>query len=925
MPDKVCAGVGDGSGTSGPVSVHVIIWPDPHAIAAELPDLADCALSVRVSVLLPEAETGPALARRGTVSEFITLGERESWQQRANLLARQSESEFLLFLASSQDFSRQLLPKLLFALQADSQAAGVYPVWLDSATHKILMLGLVADSQGKLHFLHAGLPADDPLACQKYRVQTAMGLILLLRRADFIQAGGFANQPEIAFLALCLRIHKRTGKFFVTVPDARLRCAAFLASLFALGHWNSWALRGKLPPAIIRPDYFAIARSDGLEMTVTKWLNETTVNCGVDSEPLFAWLHDPNPATLLRWLGTLAREGLRTVFTFCQFLPAFLPLQFHYYEVLAEKQARFASKNNLELMSGAIASWQKARRTFRHSLLIPGMKALQKAGFYQASLDFCPASYDAWLELAEPEPQLQAGADWPRIAIVMPVYNPQPQFLLESIESVLNQSYALWELCVADDASSNPKIREILRFYERKDSRVKVSFRAENGHIALASNSALQLATAPWAAFMDHDDRLAPNALAEVAKRAAAKPQAAIICTDEDNITTDNIRRSPNFRSMPDLHPRGHFFVYKTDLLHAVGGLRSEVNGAQDYDLNLRIRRLFPQAQVEHIAKILYHWRIHPESTAGSSQSKPYIYAATKKAMADDAKARFGHCEVLPTKIPYAFLPAFSLPRNFSASILVLARGSCLDERLLQLLAWQKNNYGISHKIIQRAKPEPDCYSTLARESTASNLLLLDGDLFPLADCRPEQLLFWAAQPEIGAVGSYLYSGQLLWHGGSFPDLTGLPFPLLKNIPKGQLPFCDKAIALFNHYALAPVWHCLATRRELLLAGNAVEPKMGEWSCIDFALKQKQAGRNTLYSPWGQWQWVKEPQRQMPDIAAARLFAKRWANAVKADHLRNANLQAAPDHGWMLKFANNIPRAVRCQAGDCQSASLQCL
>lgn len=882
--------------------VHLIVWPDFYCVPCNLAALADS--RIPVSVLLPQSRKSICQQPADNCLDFVQLNPNETWQQAAYKIAQKSRSKYLFFLASSQQFEPGAIPQLLDGLQSDPLAAGISPIFLGQESGKVLKYGLVADSQHYLHYLYSGLAANHPLILKKHYFQTANGSALLLMRDDFLAAKGFGQQPELAFLTLGLRIHAQTRKFFTTSPSVRIPCTDFSHDLYSIGHWNSWALRGKLPSSSIQADYFAITREDGINGTVTNWLNETIENNGLwdENDAQIAWLLDPNPATLLKYLNNLAPEAQTSIFNLCKLLPTFLPLQFHYYEVLAARQLQFAKKYNFPLLEQAVLTWQKRRHRFHHSLLKPSMKALQKAGFYNASLDLCPGSYDAWLELSPEQETLTIADNWPKLSVIMPVYDPKPKFLRQAIESVREQTYANFELCIADDASANPEIKKILIDFSQLDERIKIKFRSKNGHIAEASNTALKLATGEYSVFMDHDDKLAKTALAEIAKMAADNPQLAIICTDEDNITEDNIRRSPNFRILPDLHMRGHLFAYKTDLLRQVGGLRSEVNGAQDYDLNLRIMRNFPQTEVGHIAKILYHWRIHAESTAGSSQSKPYIFEATKKTIHENCVAKYGKCETVGTAIPYAFNSFYELPKIFSGLIIVLDDGNEPDSALMAMLAYQKDKYKIPQITISIQQNWQSAFIAAAQTVEAANLLFVHGQLRPLEACKPEQLLFLASRPEFAAVGSYLYNGELLWHGGLYPNSNGQPFPLLKNIPKNQLVFCDKANFLFNHYALAPAFQCLAIRRELLLQENALEEEMGVWTMANYALRQAQKGRGVLYSPWGQWQWTKAPEWQDPAMVENQLFLAKWANAVKANTLRNANLQAAPDNNWMLKF-----------------------
>jgi len=131
----------------------------------------------------------------------------------------------------------------------------------------------------------------------------------------------------------------------------------------------------------------------------------------------------------------------------------------------------------------------------------------------------------------------------------MPVYFTRPAFLRRAVDSVLSQLYSNRELCLADDASSNPEVRTILDDYARRDRRIKLVYRNQNSHISAASNSALELVTGEFVALMDHDDELTVHALYMVAVELNAHPNANIIYSDEDKIDGRSCRSEPHFKT----------------------------------------------------------------------------------------------------------------------------------------------------------------------------------------------------------------------------------------------------------------------------------------------------------------------------------------------------------------------------------------
>ncbi len=232
----------------------------------------------------------------------------------------------------------------------------------------------------------------------------------------------------------------------------------------------------------------------------------------------------------------------------------------------------------------------------------------------------------------------------PTFSICVPVYNVEEKWLRKCIQSVQNQYYTNWQLCMADDCSPDEKVRTILRDYARKDDRINIVYRIQNGHISEATNSALQIASGEFIVLMDNDDELAPNALYEVAKILQKHRDLDIIYSDEDKIDEDGNRNNPYFKPgyCPDTllsyNYISHMGVYRRILVEQTGGFRKGVEGAQDYDLLLRVLEM--TENIYHIPKILYHWRAIPGSTALDGEEKNYAYIAGKKVLEDTIKRR---------------------------------------------------------------------------------------------------------------------------------------------------------------------------------------------------------------------------------------------------------------------------------------------
>lgn len=241
----------------------------------------------------------------------------------------------------------------------------------------------------------------------------------------------------------------------------------------------------------------------------------------------------------------------------------------------------------------------------------------------------------------------------PKISIVVPVYNVKRDQLVTCIESVLQQSYPNVELCMSDDCSTLPEVKEVLEAYS-KNEKVKLHYREKNGHISENTNSAIALATGEFIGFLDCDDFLAKNAVAEIVQALNQNPSLDFIYTDEDLVTEDGVTRfSPILK--PDWSPdtyfahnyTNHFSVYRAEIVKKIGGLRTAYNGSQDYDFVLRFIEHTDATKIAHIPKILYHWRSRPESVASGNDAKPYVFDAAKRAKEDAMQRRGikGHLE----------------------------------------------------------------------------------------------------------------------------------------------------------------------------------------------------------------------------------------------------------------------------------------
>jgi glycosyltransferase involved in cell wall biosynthesis len=534
-------------------------------------------------------------------------------------------------------------------------------------------------------------------------------------------------------------------------------------------------------------------------------------------------------------------------------------------------------------------------------------------------------NYQAWIRrhdtlddrqrqrLAE---QIQTMPRPPRISVVMPVFNPPVEWLRQAIDSVRQQLYPHWELCIADDASTLPPVRRLLAEAAAQDPRIQVVFREANGHISAASNSALERVSGDYVALLDHDDLLAEDALCHVALAILRHPQAGIIYSDEDKVDEANRRCSPYFKSdwNPDLflshNMISHLGVYRTSLARAVGGFRLGFEGSQDYDLALRcIEQLRPD-QIVHIPRVLYHWRMIPGSAALSNDEKPYALVAGARAI-NDHLARIGikaaatlgggHYRVryaLPDPPPMASLviPLRNGPARLrqclesiwrrttypNYEIIVVDDGSA-SPPCLEYLREIAARPGV--RVLRAAGPGsvPRCANLGVDQAGGAVVVLLDQAVEVIAPEWLSELVSQALRPGIGAVGACLwYPDDTLWHGGMVLGVGGVAGHAHRGLPRGHGGYSGWAQLIRSCSAVSAA--CLAIRTSTYRAvGGLNEQELAQaFHDVDFCLRVRAAGHRNLWTPHAElYHHEAASSRGAEDREKAQRHCQR-----EADHLR---------------------------------------
>jgi glycosyltransferase involved in cell wall biosynthesis/LmbE family N-acetylglucosaminyl deacetylase len=475
----------------------------------------------------------------------------------------------------------------------------------------------------------------------------------------------------------------------------------------------------------------------------------------------------------------------------------------------------------------------------------------------------------------------------PLISIVMPVYNTVADHLVRAVESVRSQLYADWELCICDDASTEPHIRGILERFSIQDRRIRVSFQSINGHISKASNVAIAMAKGKYVAFLDHDDEMSPHALLRVVQAIDENPNAQVFYSDEDKIHESGQRFDPYFKPEFNLgllrshNYMCHFAVYEGSCLRQLGGLRETFEGAQDYDLALRAVDAIGADHIRRIPHILYHWRSAKGSTAAGHSEKSYAFSAGQRALTEHLARRglSGVVEEAPEasgmyRIQWArplTLPMVSIiipTRNGEAilrqcldslkkttyprfEVIVVDNGSD-DPATLELLATR-----VAQGQIQVLRDEqPFNFSALNNHAVRAAaqgefVLLLNNDIEVMNPGWLDEMVGAAVEPGVGCVGARLwYPDGRLQHAGVIL-VCGVAGHAHKYLPRGHHGYMGRAVLAQDMVAVTAA--CLLVRKQIYLeVGGLDEGLAVAFNDIDFCLRVHKAGYRNHWTPYAE-------------------------------------------------------------------------
>ncbi|MCH2190621.1 MAG: glycosyltransferase [Gammaproteobacteria bacterium] len=521
----------------------------------------------------------------------------------------------------------------------------------------------------------------------------------------------------------------------------------------------------------------------------------------------------------------------------------------------------------------------------------------------------------------------------PVFSILVPIYNTDPEYLLPMIDSVRNQVYPYWQLCLVDDCSPNTYLKAILKQQSIDDDRIVIKLNDVNQGISITTNDALSIATGDYIALLDHDDEITIDALYENAKLINQQPDAELIYSDEDKMELDGTRLEPYFKPdySPDLLDTNnyvcHFTVMKKSIMEEIGGFREGLDGSQDHDVILRAANT--AKAVAHIPKILYHWRKIPGSTAVEYDSKGYAWEAGRKAIEnlhrsydDSVRVEFGQLkgsyrvirEIIGNPLVSIVIPFKDKPNLLDSCLTsILERSSYKNfevigvsnnseepltaERIAHFSELDNRIKFIEHNV-------PFNFSDICNKgvtvAAGEYIVLLNNDIEIQSPDWIERMLEHAQRDHIGAVGSKLiFPDGRIQHAGVVAGMVGAAGHPHKFFPEEHIGYNGRLHMVSNVSAVTGAMLMVAKSKYLEVGGLDSKELAIAYNDIDFCLKLLNAGYLNVFTPYaraihhesvsrGYEDTDEKMQRLLKEQAS---FLERWKDFLtKGDPFYNPNM-----------------------------------
>ena len=509
--------------------------------------------------------------------------------------------------------------------------------------------------------------------------------------------------------------------------------------------------------------------------------------------------------------------------------------------------------------------------------------------------------YKKWIDKNEPNKEdlaKQKNTKFdinPKISIVVPVYNTPENFFAELVQSLQNQTYSNWELCLAD---GSPEPIKYMQEYPKKDSRIKYKIIGENKGISGNTNEALTLATGDYIGLLDHDDLLPSFSLFEIVKVINENPEVEFIYSDEDKLERLKGPRYGVFFK-PDFSPYTlnsanyicHFSIFKKELMEKLGGFRSKYDGSQDFDIVARASEL--TQNIIHIPKVLYHWRAHKNSTAQNSDSKPYAFEIGKKVIKDHIKRSLDiDVEVTDGLTPGSYEVKYIVKENYKVSIIIDGTNMS-KEQINSLIEKVKistyKNYEIiiitnekleeKYKTVKLTNNIFEDYNKAVSLSEGKYFIIFDENLINID--KPsyiEDLVGICQDPNVGIVGTKLYNEQnQVEHSGIILGMNGIGDFLYKGAPKDIGTYMQRLLIIHNVMCVYVKYAMIDKAVFEKIRGFTTEYKelaVSIDTCLKILQQQKQVVINPIIS-------ICVKKLNQTNKIDEEKFQKHWTNMYK--------------------------------------------
>jgi O-antigen biosynthesis protein len=601
------------------------------------------------------------------------------------------------------------------------------------------------------------------------------------------------------------------------------------------------------------------------------------------------------------------------------------------------------------IREGYAALNAEQRRAVFHAALRVDLRTVKTLVRGGVASKYDNGEYRAWVQLHDQlsDSDIAAirvkGAAFPTkplISVLMPVYNPRPKYLRKALDTLVAQTYENWELCIADDASTNLEVKLVLEEYVRLDRRIKVAFRETNGHISAASNTALELVTGEFVALMDHDDALPAHALYMLAEEINRHPNVDLIYTDEDKVDENDNRHDPHFKT--DWNPElfysqnfiAHMGVYRTSIARKIGGFRIGFEGSQDYDFTLRFLPHTEPSRIRHIPHVLYHWRIFPGVTSFSTNNPDASIETARRALIEyferiEPSSEVVGIEPFPSwwrikRQPPVVLPRVSLivptrdrlgvlkvavdgllhsTHYDNMEVIVVDNGS-VEDATLEYFESIRQDPRVKVLRVEGAFNFSELNNRAAEIASGSILGFINNDIEVIHDDWLLELVTQVTRPNVGAVGAKLYyANDTIQHAGVILGLYGVAAHGHRHFPRNSVGYFGRPMLVQNISAVTAA--CMVMPKavfEQVGGYDELNLTVG-YNDVDLCLKVREAGYDIVFTPFAELYHLESISRgenlsavQIERDSLERAYMlRRWSRVIENDPFYSPNLTVASE------------------------------